>query len=115
MDDFILFDSDYKIDSSCSILVNTLEGLGFFINYEKSQLIPSSEKTYIGYVINTTRKNDAIWVSIPKDRIKRLKHDIARLLRHKRASAWALARVAGQCISKLLFLPNCFSEISIDY
>ena len=99
VDDFILFDSDYKIDNSGSILVNTLEGLGFFINYEKSQLIPSSEKTYISYVINTTRKNDAIWVSIPKDRIKRLKHDIAHLLRHKQASARALARVAGQCIS----------------
>ena len=99
VDDFILFDSPSNINKSCSILISTLKRLGFIINYDKSQFTPSTERTYIGYVINTAKKEDSIWVSIPKERIKRLKHDIARMLKHKYASARSLARIAGQCIS----------------
>lgn len=98
VDDLIISDSISKIGASSSFVVNTLESLGYFINYEKSDLTPSTSKPYIGYVIHTD-KNNTIWLEVPRDRIHRVSHDIRRVLRLGKTSARSLARIAGQLIS----------------
>ena len=60
VDDFLLCDSDEHIGTSKKLLISTLEQLGFFINYKKSSIIPSSCQRYIGYVIETDQKENSI-------------------------------------------------------
>ena len=99
VDDFLLADSPESIHESKEILLSTLKKLGYFINQEKSQLTPVFELKYVGYVINTKKEKDTVWLSIPKDRVTKLKHDIKRTLKAQKVTARALARIAGQIVS----------------
>ena len=99
VDDFIGLDRHSLICNSRDVILQTLQRLGYFINFKKSSLIPSCEKKFIGYIINTTRVKDKILLSVPKSRITVLKHDIRRALKKGKISARALAKIAGQCIS----------------
>lgn len=75
VDDIIINDPVDNITSSRDFVIQTLERLGYFINYDKSKLIPTKDKEYIGYVINTN-KGGNVWLEIPKSRITKVKHDI---------------------------------------
>ena len=99
VDDYIVSDVIDYILQSKNVLINTLEQLGYFINFEKSSLDPACQKRYIGYDIDTTKAKDAVFISIPKDRIKKVKRDITKVLNKGQVSARGLARITGQCIS----------------
>ena len=76
-----------------------LETLGWFINYDKSSLHPEPRKSFIGFIIDTNRTKDSVWIEIPKDRIRKVRHDIARVLKRKSVTARGLARITGQLVS----------------
>ena len=42
---------------------------------------------------------DSVWIEIPKDRIRKVRHDIARVLKRKSVTARGLARITGQLVS----------------
>ena len=54
IDDILLVASSYQecLDQ-LSIIKQTLQGLGFIVNVEKSQLIPVTEIHYLGFIINS--------------------------------------------------------------
>ena len=99
VDDFIVADTDDRIGQSKTFIINTLESLGYFINYEKSVLSPDYSASFIGYIIDTVREEECVWLRIPKDRIKKRKHDIKRALKCGIIVARGLARIAGQIVS----------------
>lgn len=99
VDDFLLAETHNLIEQSKKKLITTLESLGFFINYTKSSLTPCTSTKFIGYIIQTDKTKDTVWLHIPKDRINKLKHDIKRVLRSNVVVARALARIAGQIVS----------------
>lgn len=99
VDDFIIADVSDNIDTTKNFVISELERLGWCINYEKSQLQPSSRTKFIGYIIDTAKVSDSIWLEIPKDRVNKVKRDISKVLKKGVVSARALARVIGQCIS----------------
>lgn len=98
VDDIIITDHNEKIYDARDFVIKTLGYLGYYINYDKSQLTPTKHKEYIGYIINTN-KGGNVWLEIPKCRVVKVKHDIKRIVQKGEASARALARVAGQLIS----------------
>ena len=97
VDDFIVLSAKHDISSHTEFLLNTLAGLGWTVNLEKSLLEPSQVKPFIGYIIDNT--GDQTVIRIEKDRIRKLKKDISRALRYNVITARGLARIAGQCIS----------------
>ncbi len=99
VDDFISAESEQVIENSKVLILNTLEELGFIVNYDKSSLEPDTRKLYVGYTIETSNPDNTVHLSIPKQRITRLKHDIKLCLKKGRCSARKLASIAGQCIS----------------
>lgn len=106
VDDFIVADSAENIENSKATILDILKGLGFFVNFKKSVLIPSTTVRYIGYIIDTDKQDRAVLLSIPKDRIKKVKKDIKRALGKGKLTARALARISGQLISmSKVFLP----------
>lgn len=98
MDDILLMSQKTSMMEHRSLLLLTLQRLGWQINLEKSDLTPAQEITYIGYRIKTNT-GDYPSLSIPPERIRKVRKDIRRLLLAGKATARCLARVAGQCVS----------------
>ncbi len=99
VDDFIQAAPPPDIVAERDLVLGVLNKLGFYINVGKSSLEPAPSKVHIGYKIDTVKEDGQVWISIPKSRIQRLRHDINRLLRKDQVSARGLARVAGQCVA----------------
>ena len=97
VDDFLLMASDSNIDKHKQLLLETLYSLGWRVNFEKSSLVQSKVKNYIGYRIRTD--TDKPTIEIPHDRVRKLKKDIIRVLQCKLIKARVLARIAGQCVA----------------
>ena len=97
VDDWFLTAQPNDIIKHKDLLVNTLEELGWTINFEKSSLIPENTKTWIGYVIST--KTSPPCIGVTKDKTRKLRRDILRALRRRDIQARALARIAGQCVA----------------
>ena len=72
VDDYIVNKEPESIQTSRDIVVSVLKSLGFFINFEKSSLEPESQKKYIGYIIDTEKVSDAVFIWIPKESVKKL-------------------------------------------
>ena len=99
VDDFLLMSSPESILSDRQIVLDTFAELGLLLNFEKSSLEPAHSKEYIGYVIKTVNDDGKVWIHVPQARIRKLRHDIRRALHLGTATARALARIAGQCVS----------------
>ena len=97
VDDFIVFAPLNLIYEHRDIFIELLQTLGWTINSEKSDLVPSLSKTFIGYVIDNTGSRTVIKVT--PDRIRKVRKDIGRVLKHQSVTARGLARIAGQCVS----------------
>ena len=113
VDDFILFASREDISRHKHLFLDTLQELGWVVNFEKSDLDPSQGKEYIGYFINTA--GDKVLITIPQRRVSILRRDIRRVLKQASVSARGLARICGQCVSMYkcvfpakLFLRNSY-------
>ena len=102
VDDFILAATPEAVVRQRDFVLQVLADLGFTINTEKSSLTPSCSQVHIGYRISTDNPDNQVWISIPKERIRQLRHDINRLLNKGQGTARALARIAGQCVSMAL-------------
>ena len=79
------------------LFIELLQSLGWTINFEKSDLVPSLSKTFIGYVIDNSGSRTVIKVT--SDRIRKVRKDINRVLKKQSVTARGLARIAGQCVS----------------
>ena len=97
VDDFIVFAPLSLIYEHRDLFVELLQTLGWTINFEKSDLVPSLSKTFIGYVIDNTGGRTVIKVTL--DKIRKIRKDIGRVLRNQSVTARGLARIAGQCVS----------------
>lgn len=97
VDDFLLGASDKYIVDAKDQLLHTLEDLGFLINFEKSQLNPSTKINYIGYTISNAQNK--LIVKVQSCRISKLKRAIRRALKERYIKARSLAKIAGQCVS----------------
>ena len=85
-----------NIDEHKNIVINTLTGLGWTLNWEKCSLQVSQEKEYLGFVLNTVGNPT---LRVPISRIRKVRKDIARLVKSGQATARVVARVCGQCVS----------------
>lgn len=96
VDDFLLGAPVQDIETHHNIVISLFHRLGIILNTEKCSFLPEKVKVYVGYIIST---DGALHLQIPKERIKKLHKDIAKVIRTKSATARQLARIAGQCIS----------------
>ena len=76
-----------------------LKSLGWFVNFEKSELEPTNKIQFIGYIIEIIPESETITTSIHQARNSKLKQDILRVLKVGPATARMLARIARQCVS----------------
>lgn len=102
VDDFLCVGTKDVISDCTDTMIHTLEELGWLINHEKSNFIPSMVTDYIGFNINSCGSKNCPEMWVTSARVRKLKHSISRLLGKGSCSARQLARVSGQCISMSL-------------
>ena len=74
-----------------AIVVQTLESLGFIINKENPVLFPSQKMVFLGYVIDSVEMT----VSLPEERLNKLKEQTLPLWEKSQCSIRELAHVIG--------------------
>ena len=99
VDDFCLSAPPAQIADHTDLLLNSLEDLGFHVNFEKSQLRPDKVLDYIGYTIRVGNPDGNPFICAQRRRVANLRKDISRALKQTSISARTLARIAGQCVS----------------
>jgi len=101
---YYIDDSIYaNLDSNVAVAhtsraLTLLESLGFTVNLKKSSLTPSRVLTHLGFVINT----ETMTVSLPDEKVLRLKAACAELLANPHTTVRKLAQVIGLIVSSFL-------------
>ena len=101
VDDFFLCSSKDRSQHDLHVLLDTLNELGLAVNIEKSCLTPSECVTYLGFEIHCANSERKPMITVPKNKVRKLKQDISRALKRPSISARLLARIAGRCVSML--------------
>lgn len=92
LDDFLLINDNYKgcIDN-IDTTIKLLKSVGFIINYEKSNLCPSTSCKFLGYIIDTER----FLITLPSEKVKKIKDEINHFKNLKRCKIRDFARLIG--------------------
>ena len=96
VDDFLICGSKTLVKENVQFSVDTLEDLGFKVNFQKSNLDPANSIEYLGLLIENDIEGVPI-LKVPKSKIQKIRKDINRLLKSEYISARVLAKVCGQC------------------
>ena len=98
-------------------IMTTLHELGWQVNFEKCELEPSKERTFVGFLLSTV--GDQPWVKVMPKKITKLCKSIVRCLSKETVNVQQLARIIGQCVamtkaimSGKLLLRNCYRVLS---
>ena len=99
---FIFIDVILLVASSCqecldqlSFIKQILEGLGFIVYVDKSQLISVTEILYLGFIINSSIMK--LW--LPEVKLEKIVSACTQLLGKERPCVWDVARVTGPLVS----------------
>lgn len=96
LDDLLIVEhTEEELKSSVAIVVNTLEKLGFVINYDKSVLLPTKKLQHLGLIIDT----DNMIVSLPEDKILNIQTICNKLAMKKIESIRNVAKVIGSIVA----------------
>lgn len=99
VDDCLIIARQSCIVDHRDFVLQTLQELGLVINFDKSQLEPSTRIEFLGYIIDTCSHTDGPWLYITARKIHKLKKDIRRALQAGCIQARLLAKIAGQAIA----------------
>lgn len=69
VDDFILMAQEDAINSHTHLLLETLQRLGWHINFDKCDLEPSTSKVFVGYVVMSDGPEGQPWIKVPQARV----------------------------------------------
>ena len=77
--------------------IKTFDSLGFLVHDDKSQLVPTQEITYLGFVINSTKTTG----TLTEERKQKVMQTCIDLLRQKRPKIRSVASCIGLVVSSL--------------
>jgi len=102
LDDLIFIEeSKHKCEDNIKMTREVLENLGFLINDQKSQLIPSQSVKYLGFIINSSAYN----ISISTEKRQNISINIEKFLSLTRCTIREFAQLIGQLISVRYAIP----------
>jgi hypothetical protein len=81
---------DLALHHAASTL-NLLEGLGFIVNYQKSQLFPCQEMKFLGYLIDS----NAMTLQLPGEKLRKIRRKCQKLLDQTTISVRELSKFLG--------------------
>ena len=104
LDDLLLAaESRDLLSRQLHFLLQTVQALGFLINWEKSELAPTRHPTFLGAAIDRPRQ--LAWPS--PYRVNTIMAAASRLRRRRQASARVWLQFLGYLASLVVVLPDC--------
>ena len=100
VDDFFQMAKKMFAAAHKELLLDTLQDLGWTVNFEKSSLVPSFSCDFIGFTVHS-KGDQGPWLQVFHSKIKKLKCHLRKALRQTSITARQLAKVAGQCIAMM--------------
>lgn len=96
LDDFLLLGASIKeCQNNIHASINLLTSLGFLINYNKSQLTPSSRCRYLGFIFDSAYQS----IAIPPDKRRKLFSLTNRFSRKSHCTVKEFAELIGSLVS----------------
>ena len=77
--------------------LNLLEGLGFIVNYKKSQLVPCQKIEFLGFLIDST----SLTLQLPGEKLRRIRKTCQKLLGKTEISVRELSKFLGLLTSSI--------------
>ena len=100
VDDFLFMIRQLLLQQQKQFALETLEKLGWQINYEKSKLIESTNCQFIGFNVFSEGPNGP-WLKVLPKKLHKLKCHIQVALASRWVTAWFLAKIGGECIAMM--------------
>ena len=100
VDDFLFMIRQLLLQQQKQFALETLEKLGWQINYKKSKLIESTNCSFIGFNVFSEGPNGP-WLKVLPKRLHKLKCHIQVALSSRWVTAWFLAKIVGECIAMM--------------
>ena len=92
LDDILVISSSQEEAREYVLLIRDLfSSLGLIINEKKSQLVPSQEVVFLGYLISTVTIN----ISLPSEKMRKIQQEATDLLKAASVSIWQIAAFIG--------------------
>lgn len=92
LDDLLIIAKDkYKCQLDTNTVTKLLKSLGFLINTEKSNLVPSQEIKFLGFIYNTHNMT----MSLPQDKIISLRNIIQKISKKSQIKIRTFASLVG--------------------
>lgn len=96
LDDILIFGNNYdECMTNMEKIISPLQKLGFTINREKSQLLPSKIVRYLGFMINSGN----MLLSLPEEKKVSLSEKCAAVIKSKQITIRKLAELIGSLIA----------------
>ena len=86
-----------RVQQHLSLVLTTLEALGFLVNYPKSQLTPVQTVLFLGFLVNSQTRE----LSLPSEKTAQIKLAASQIIKDK-VSARRLAQVLGMMSAAVL-------------
>ena len=87
---------DQALHHAASTL-NLLEGLGFIVNYQKSQLLPSQKMEFLGFLIDS----NTMTLQLPGEKLRKIRKKCQELLAQTTVSVRELSKFLGLLTSSI--------------
>ncbi|XP_066587653.1 uncharacterized protein [Prorops nasuta] len=96
LDDILVIAKDYvSCKINANLIIKILTDLGFIINWQKSNLIPSKRRKFFGFIIDSVE----YIVQIPDEKRERLKNLVSEFLKKKLCKIREFAKFIGCLIA----------------
>ena len=98
LDDLLILaeSHDQALHHAASTL-NLLEGLGFIVNYQKSQLLPSQKIEFLGFLIDS----NTMTLQLPGEKLRKIRKKCQELLAQTTVSVRELSKFLGLLTSSI--------------
>ena len=98
IDDFFTKASSFKqCETYLTKIINIFQELGFIIHPEKSQIVPSQELKFIGFIINSRE----MAISLTPEKKAHIKNIILKILRIRKPTIRFLEKIIGSLVASL--------------
>lgn len=96
LDDLCLIGNSFReCTENIDITIKLLKGLGFIINYEKSNLQPSTSCKFLGFIINSYKFE----IKLPQEKRTRIKTELNKFIHLNRCKIRTFAQLVGLLVS----------------
>ena len=98
LDDILIMAESYDLAlQHAASTLNLLEGLGFIVNYQKSQLEPCQELEFLGFLINS----NTLSLQLPGEKLRKIRKKCQQLLDQTTISVRELSKFLGLLTSSI--------------